>query len=218
METSTARRRGGGASGQGTVYKFDPTTGTLTTVHSFSGTDGSGPWVGLVQASDGNLYGTTSGGGDFSQGTVYKLDPTTGTLTTVHSFSRTDSSVPFAGLVQAADGDLYGTTILGGSGDAGTVYRLGISPRFVRGDVNGNGSVELADSVLELEYLFSHRVQLGCLDAADVNDDGKLGLADPIHILKALFSGHFSIPGPYPGCGPDPTHDLLGCESYTGCQ
>ena len=137
----------------------------------------------------------------------------------VHPFNPfPNGAYLYAGVLQASDGDLYGTTILGGSGDAGTVYRLGISPRFVRGDVNGNGSVELADSVLELEYLFSHRVQLGCLDAADVNDDGKLGLADPIHILKALFSGHFSIPGPYPGCGPDPTHDLLGCESYTGCQ
>ena len=85
--------------------------------------DGYGPVAGLVQAADGNFYGTTRRGGanDFcpgvSCGTVFKITPS-GTLTTLYSFCSesgcADGDVPFAGLVQAADGNFYGTTALAG--------------------------------------------------------------------------------------------------------
>jgi uncharacterized repeat protein (TIGR03803 family) len=109
----------------GTVFKISP-EGTLTTLHSFSYTDGGQPDGALIQASDGNLYGTTSEGGPNLYGTVFQITLPGGTLTTLNSFSNTDGAVPFAGLLQGTDGNLYGTTLEGGSsvnGD-GTIFKI----------------------------------------------------------------------------------------------
>jgi len=58
---------------------------TFTVLHSFDGTDGDQPYAGLVQATNGNLYGTTRYGGAHNDGTVFKITPS-GTLTTLYSF------------------------------------------------------------------------------------------------------------------------------------
>jgi uncharacterized repeat protein (TIGR03803 family) len=121
--------RAGGANGSGTVFKITP-TGTLTTLHSFcslSGcADGEGPSAGLIQATDGNFYSTTSGGAN-GYGTVFKITPT-GTLTTLHSFCSVsgcaDGEYPSAGLIQATDGNFYGTTTFGGANGYGTVFKI----------------------------------------------------------------------------------------------
>jgi uncharacterized repeat protein (TIGR03803 family) len=109
------------------------TTGTLTTLHSFDSTDGAGP-EGLVQASDGNFYGTTNGGG-FSNsncgsgnvpgtcGTVFKMTPT-GAFITLHIFNYPDGGNPGVPPIQASDGDLYGTTSDGGTTGSGTVFKI----------------------------------------------------------------------------------------------
>jgi uncharacterized repeat protein (TIGR03803 family) len=104
---------------------------TFTLLHSFSGKDGADPYAGLVMDSHGNLYGTTELGGasticSHGCGTVFKLD-TSGTLTVLHSFSASDGLEPFAGLVRDSDGNLYGTTVFGGSLDYGTVFKLNSS-------------------------------------------------------------------------------------------
>jgi uncharacterized repeat protein (TIGR03803 family) len=135
----------GGANSDGAVFKITP-SGTLTTLYSFCSlagcADGQGPWAGLVQATDGNFYGTTYSGGANSDGTVFKITPS-GTLTTLYSFCSlagcADGEEPRAGLVQATNGDLYGTTTWEGAGSkgAGTVFSLsvGLGPfvSFVRG-------------------------------------------------------------------------------------
>ena len=77
----------------------------------------------MIQGSDGSLYGTTQLGGDGSVGTVFKVD-TSGTLTTLHSFTGGDGAEPVAGLIQGSDGTLYGTTSLGGAANAGTVFKV----------------------------------------------------------------------------------------------
>jgi uncharacterized repeat protein (TIGR03803 family) len=128
----------GGANGQGTVFKITP-GGTLSTLYSFCSqggsncTDGANPFAGLVQASNGDLYGTTYyGGANFGgAGTVFKIAPS-GALTTLYSFCAqsncTDGGSPLAGLVQATNGDLYGTTFYGGvvntSGGYGTIFKI----------------------------------------------------------------------------------------------
>ena len=126
-----------GASGcYGTVFKITP-GGALTTLYSFcsqSGcTDGKVP-SGLVQATNGDFYGTTNGGGAYLYGTVFKITPS-GMLTTLYSFCSqsgcADGANPMGGLVQAANGDFYGTTSSGGANCAlpncntgGTVFEI----------------------------------------------------------------------------------------------
>jgi uncharacterized repeat protein (TIGR03803 family) len=115
----------------GTVFKMTP-SGTLTTLHTFSGTDGSTPVGSLVQANNGYLYGVTLTGGTGvspacaeydSCGTIFKIS-TSGAFTTLHEFSGRDGANPYAGLVLATDGNLYGTTGYGGnnSANAGTIF------------------------------------------------------------------------------------------------
>jgi uncharacterized repeat protein (TIGR03803 family) len=107
----------------GTVFKISP-GGALTTLHMFEGADGYYPSGGLVLATDGNFYGTTFTGGPDYYGTVFKITPA-GTLTTLHSFVYTDGAHPNGGsLVQAADGDFYGTTVVGGANKQGTVFKM----------------------------------------------------------------------------------------------
>ena len=122
----------GGTYGYGMVFKIS-LSGTLTTLYSFcaqSGcADGSSPVAGLVQATDGNFYGTTQNGGANGSGTVFQITAT-GTLTSLHSFNYSvDGIGPLGGLIQATDGNLYGTNWLGGSssGGLGTVFQITLS-------------------------------------------------------------------------------------------
>src|SRR5439155_16167590 len=78
----------GGTKGYGTVFKVNA-AGTLTTLHSFTGSDGSNPQAGLIQASDGSFYGTTDSGGASGVGTMYKIE-SAGTRTTVDSFTGSE--------------------------------------------------------------------------------------------------------------------------------
>src|SRR5215469_15671667 len=114
---------------------------TFTTLVSFNGSNGANPVAGLVQGTNGDGYGTTSSGGagthcttDGGCGTVFKITPS-GILTTLYSFCSevncTDGSNPDVGLVQATNGDLYGTTVEGGANancpisiGCGTVFKI----------------------------------------------------------------------------------------------
>jgi uncharacterized repeat protein (TIGR03803 family) len=122
-----------GAHSRGTVFQFTPSSGTLKTLYSFcsqSGcTDGTYPYAGLIQATDGNFYGTTKTGGPYGgevgYGTVFQITPS-GTLKTLHTFDGTDGAYPYAGLVQDTNGYLYGTTYSNGSNGLGTVFSLSV--------------------------------------------------------------------------------------------
>jgi uncharacterized repeat protein (TIGR03803 family) len=122
----------GGANSAGTVYQLTP-AGVVTTLYSFCSvggsacTDGQSPLASLAVGSDGNLYGTTFLGGANNGGTVFKIT-TTGALTTLYSFcskaSCADGSNPQGALVQASNGDFYGTTYTGGGSNDGTVFEI----------------------------------------------------------------------------------------------
>lgn len=117
----------GGPSNGGTTFRITA-GGQLTTLHSFSGPDGMRPYAALFQARDGNFYGTTAHGGSstnctFGCGTIFKLTAA-GHLTTLHSFDGWDGAQPMASLILADDDKFYGTTMYGGSLDAGTVFKL----------------------------------------------------------------------------------------------
>ncbi|MGB8887735.1 MAG: choice-of-anchor tandem repeat GloVer-containing protein [Candidatus Korobacteraceae bacterium] len=123
---------GGGIHSSGTVFELTPQEGgdwTEKVLHSFGhGTDGAGPYAGLIFDVAGNLYGTTFEGGIHSSGTVFELAPQEGgewTEIVLHSFgSGTDGAAPYAGLMRGAVGNLYGTTLEGGIHSSGTVFEL----------------------------------------------------------------------------------------------
>jgi uncharacterized repeat protein (TIGR03803 family) len=126
------------------IFKFT-SGGAPATLYTFCASDpcpgGRAPWAGLVQASDGNFYGTTSQGGSstiLDAGTVFRMNPA-GDLTPIYSFCAhancADGANPYAGLIQATDGNLYGTTVEGGGstncgpGGCGTVFKVSLTAR-----------------------------------------------------------------------------------------
>jgi uncharacterized repeat protein (TIGR03803 family) len=133
----------GGPDFSGTFFKLTP-GGVLSTLYTFCSqpncTDGALP-TGLIQAADGYFYGTTLNGGTNGDGTVFKISPG-GTLTTLYNFCSqggagvcTDGALPFEGLIQAADGNFYGSTGYGGAnvnsascaaegGGCGTIFKI----------------------------------------------------------------------------------------------
>lgn len=111
----------------GTVFKVDP-KGVETVLHSFRGKpDGASPYAALIRDSAGNVYGTTSSGGSFDQGAIFKLNIRTLSYALLYSFGGADGSTPFAGLVEDAAGNLYGTTNAGGAFNMGTVFKLDVT-------------------------------------------------------------------------------------------
>jgi uncharacterized repeat protein (TIGR03803 family) len=118
---NTTQCEGGGC---GTVFKITP-TGSLTTLFSF-GQEGVTPRAGLIQATDGNFYGTTYFGGaiPLGLGTVFRMTGR-GALTTLYTFNgNVGGFYPYAPLLQATDGNLYGSTSMGGMADLGTVFEI----------------------------------------------------------------------------------------------
>ena len=120
----------GGNVNAGTVFKMTP-SGTLTTLHTFSGSDGSSPMGSLVQGLGGGLYGVTLTGGNTSSkcptygtcGVIFKITPS-GTFTVMHKFNGNDGANPFGSLIVGADENYYGTSWQGGAHQAGTIFRM----------------------------------------------------------------------------------------------
>lgn len=120
----------GGSYGEGTIFKITR-TGVVTILSSFDGIQGEYPLAPVIQASDGNLYGTTFAGGRFgnasSGGVVFRLTPR-GKMTVLHNFPDpdypNDGSTPYAGVVEATDGNLYGVTFQGGTSNQGVMFRI----------------------------------------------------------------------------------------------
>jgi uncharacterized repeat protein (TIGR03803 family) len=116
----------GGTNGAGVLFKIT-STGTYTVLYNFPSTgnqySGNFPYSGVIQATNGLLYGVTGNqGGPFAFGSIYSFNTTTSTFTTLYSFTGgTDGGQPFGPLLQHTDGLLYGTTYVGGNGSCSTV-------------------------------------------------------------------------------------------------
>ncbi|MGQ9591823.1 MAG: polysaccharide deacetylase family protein [Planctomycetota bacterium] len=91
------------------------------------------------------------------------------------------------------------------------------SLKFQRADGNADGKVNIGDPIYELEFLFRGGPAPACWKAADANDDGSLDISDPVYTLLFLFCGGEALPGPFPGCGLDPTEDELPCAAFAPC-
>lgn len=114
----------GGKNNYGTIFKVT-TGGTLTVLrHLSSATDGANPHSTLIQAKDGSFYGTCYGGGQFGNGTIFKVTAS-GNYSVVKNFNAgVDGGYPYSGLMQNSDGNFYGITRSGGSKSGGTIYKL----------------------------------------------------------------------------------------------
>ena len=88
---------------------------TYTKLKDFDNTNGANPYGSLMQASDGKLYGMTSGGGSSGYGVIFSFDPSSSTYTKLKDFDDRMVAYPYGSLMQASDGKLYGMTISGGS-------------------------------------------------------------------------------------------------------
>ena len=140
----------GGAHGFGTVFELTPNSDgswTESVLYSFCSlancADGDSPLAGVIFDGAGNLYGTTAGGGDFSRcggggcGVVFKLTPSSGgswTESVLYSFCSLNSCVDGAGpqssVIFDRTGNLYGTTVIGGSSSASACNNLGCGTVF----------------------------------------------------------------------------------------
>jgi uncharacterized repeat protein (TIGR03803 family) len=139
--------KNGGDSGFGTVFELVPFGGGFKVLHTFTaGSDGANPEGSLVMDADGNLYGTTLGGGALNQGTVFRIKPD-GKEKVLHSFDgANDGRFPTSGLAIDSSGNLYGTLPGGGQNIAGTLYRMSPSGRIkvlhaFSGGVDGSNPV-----------------------------------------------------------------------------
>ena len=173
----------------GNVFRLTP-GGAVSSLFSFNGTNGTHP-LGLMQASDGNFYGLTVLGGvgyqghfSFGSGTIYQFTPA-GAFRSLVSF--TNNELPFASLVQASDGNLYGTTRNGGTYGQGTVFRLSVPMKPVmRPIAPTNGSLLVSwRAVAGQTYQLQSTLDLALPEWADlgtplVATNGTMTILDPI--------------------------------------
>ncbi len=134
--------------GYGAIFQVTP-DGTYTKLYTFAISDGANPYAGLIQGSDGNFYGTTYAGGAMGLGTVFRVT-TNGVLTTLHSFAgATDGSKPLGSLVQANDGNFYGTAASGGAYSNGVIFRVSVPlPPVIRSIVASTNGATLTWSAV----------------------------------------------------------------------
>ncbi|MGB1041222.1 MAG: choice-of-anchor tandem repeat GloVer-containing protein, partial [Flavobacteriales bacterium] len=119
-----------GGLAQGMLFSYDITLDTLIRHDSFRlATDGGYPQGKLLQATNGKLYGTTSGGGTHGKGTVFEFDINADSIKVLDHFTDSNGASPYGGLTQIANGNIYGATIGGnitgvGGQKYGVVYQL----------------------------------------------------------------------------------------------
>jgi uncharacterized repeat protein (TIGR03803 family) len=158
--------------GCGTIFKITR-SGTLTTLYNFCSQpnciDGITNYAGVVRGADGNFYGTTAGGGAFTNsamcfggsvgngcGTVFKITPA-GSFTTLYSFCSqancTDGASPYTGLVSGTDGDLYGMTSVGGTNGNGIIFKITFGGTITTlhsfGGTNGNCGTGICSPMIQ---------------------------------------------------------------------
>lgn len=207
----------GGASNNGVVFKLGP-TGKETVLHSFAGspTDGAFPVAGLIRDKTGNFYGTTRFGGASDFGTVFKLD-STGKETVLYSFTGgADGGDLQAGVVRDSAGNLYGTTIEGGTFGVGVVFKL---------DPTGNETVLYnftgsADGALPYARLVRDEAGnlYGTAISGGTTGNGVVFKVDPSGTETVLYSFTGGTDGALPEAGliRDIKGNLYGATAYGG--
>jgi len=209
----------GGSSGWGIVFKVD-TAGTETILHSFTGgADGGSPESGLIWDPQGNLYGTTAGGGASETGVVFKMD-TNGVETVLYTFLEPPNAVtPWAGLARDSQGNLYGTTAGGGTLNGGTVFKLDTAgiETVLCSFTGHNGDLPYAAPILDSAgNLYGTTYEGGVISAGQrrgvVYELTAAGAETVLHYLTGSASGAY----PWAGLIRDSQGSLYGAAEQGG--
>jgi uncharacterized repeat protein (TIGR03803 family) len=224
--------RFGGKSGKGTVYCMVPVAGgyIVKVLHSFAGPDGADPTCALIlspsSSTDGKpgmLYGTTLIGGRLNLGTVFRI-ATNGTgFLQLHSFlgAGKDGANPYAGVIRASDGNLYGTTIRGGIYNQGTTYRLKTTggADFITHNFSGTSPGVVPDGAHPYARLYEFKPGLV---VGTTTFGGQLTSTAPgfgIVFTEALSGAGYTIIHNFfgaPNDGANPTAELIAVTDASG--
>ena len=219
----------GGRNGTGTILRI-ARTGKVEIIYEFgpmhSG-DGGNPQGPLLQARDGYLYGTTVQGGANQTGTVYRIDPTTGSYATVYSFGPAgsgDGAGPYSGLLETQAGRFYGMTGSGGSANQGAVFQVltgantGTTESVVysfQGLGSGDGRVPVGELILGRDGFLYGTTAIGGANGVGVLFRlNTAGVESVVHAFGGLLQQDGAVPGGGPIQGEDGA--LYGTTSNGG--
>ena len=171
---------------------------TFTTLYSFRGASGKYPVAGLIVDASGNLYGTTQQGGAHGLGTVFKVD-SSGVETVLHTFTgKSDGAFPSAGLAVDSKGNVYGTTMLGGRSNHGTVFQVTRSVRLLysfKGSA-GDGAYPVAGLVADRAgNVYGTTQQGGTHGFGTVFELNTLGKEKVLYSFKGVPDGEYPCAG-----------------------
>jgi len=202
--------------GCGEVYRVNPTTGQKVLFHAFADTDGKFPRGVLLRDNNGSLFGTASTGGSSGSGVVFKID-SAGTYTVLHNFTGgTDGGLAYSGLIHDAAGNLYGTTLMGGTFNAGVIYRINTAGNF-KVLYNFNKSVDGGSPSAAL-FRDSAGNLYGTTSSAGVGTAGTVFKIAPTGQYTVLYSFTGGSDGGNPDSGllRDPAGNLYGIAPVAG--
>lgn len=218
---------GGGPPGLGEVFELSKPDGQFTITYNFTGTpDGANPTAPLIRDADGNFYGTTDEGGDFSCpidnglpcGTIFKIDMA-GNETVLYSFrGGNDGVFPYGDLVRTRNGNLYGTTWTGGGNGCGgfgcgVVFRLDVNGREIvlhRFAGGTDGANPYAGLLEQARSLFGTTQAGGDLTCGLTSGCGTVFKLDPSGDFSVLHSFAGAPDGASPSWGSSLIHDSAG--------
>jgi uncharacterized repeat protein (TIGR03803 family) len=211
----TTENGGQCVSGCGTVFKLDP-SGKETVLYSFTGMNGDGanPVAGLNLDTAGNLYGTTENGGQCVSGcgTVFKIDPS-GYETVLYGFTgmNGDGANPAAGLIVDSAGNLYGTTLGGGSASGGTMFKLDPSGHetvlYSFTGTNGDGANPAAGLIMDSAGNSYGTTQFGGVTSCYASFGSPPGCGT---VFKVDPSGHETVLYSFTGTNGDGANPAAG--------
>jgi uncharacterized repeat protein (TIGR03803 family) len=195
---------------------------TLTTLVSLAGTNGSHPYAGLVQGSDGNFYGTSFDGGPTQGGTVFKVTPD-GTLTTLYSFNAgNEGDLPACGLARGSGGNLYGTSGFDGAQGHGAVFQIAPDGAFsIIGPVPATVSLDSGDGLNSVVQGTNGSLYVTAGALSGYNDYGsifEMALDGTFKTLYSFTGGGDGDEPSYAGLVQGTDGNFYGATSYGGAS